>query len=444
MRARRLIVIVVILIALAAAACMGGGQLAANLVRQGQVAGPTPGATAARPRLRAQGEVVPARWAELGFASGGVLAEVPVTAGQQVRAGDVLARLSTKDLDLAVRAAGDAVTMHQATLDHLHEPPDPTTIAAARAELEAAEAALEALQAGPTAADLAAAQADVAAAEADLARLRAVPDPAAVAQAQAQLDKAAVALQQAQTAYDQIQTRPDVAMSSQSLTLQQATIDHEAARAALALAGRKATAHELQAAEAHLAAVEVRLAATREGPSAADLAAAASRVRSAESTLGQAQETTSEADLAAARASLSEAEMRLARANADLETAILRAPFAGTVMALDAAAGQMVTNSLFLTLADLDWQVETVDVDEWVATRIVPGQAVELSFPAFDGEKLAGTVQSIAVRAKRAGAGADPFYAVVVTLDREQSGQPPALVAALRWGMTVRLDFGEE
>jgi len=111
---------------------------------------------------------------------------------------------------------------------------------------------------------------------------------------------------------------------------------------------------------------------------------------------------------------------------------------------MEAAAGQLVTNSLFLTLADRDWQVESVDVDEWVATRIVPGQAVELSFPAFDGEKLAGTVQSIAVRAKRAGAGADPFYAVVVTLDREQSGQPPALVAALRWGMTVRLDFGEE
>lgn len=444
MRARRLIVIVVILIVLAAAACVGGGQLAANLVRQGQAARPTPGGTAARPRLRAQGEVVPARWAELGFVGGGVLAEVPVSAGQQVQAGDVLARLSTKDLDLAVRAAGDAVTMHQANLAHLQEPPDSVAIAAVQAELEAAKAALEALQAGPTAVDLAAAQADVAAAEADLARLRALPDPAAVAQAQAQLDKATIALQRAQAAYDQVQARPDVAMSPQSLALQEATIDHEAARAALALAEGKATAAELKAAQARVAAAEAHLAATREGPSAADRAAARSRVRNAESALAQAQETTGEADLAAARASLSEAEMQLSRANAALETAILRAPFAGTVMTLEAAAGQMVSNSLFLTLADLNWQVETVDVDEWVATRIVPGQAVELSFPAFEGEKLAGTVKSIDARAKRAGAGTDPFYTVVVTLNREQSGQPPALVAALRWGMTVRLDFGEE
>lgn len=444
MRARRLIVIVVILIALAAAVCMGGGQLAANLVRQGQAANPNPGGTVARPRLRAQGEVVPARWAELGFAGGGVLAEVPVTAGQQVQAGDVLARLSTTDLDLAVRAAGDTVTMHQANLAHLQEPPDPAAIAAARAELEAAEAALEALQAGPTAADVAPARADVADAGAELARLRDMPDPAATAQAQAQLDKAAIALQQAQAAFDQVQARPDVAMSPQSLALQQATVDHEAARAALELAGRRATAYELQAAQARLAAAEAHLAAVREGPSAADLAAARSRVRSAESALAQAQKTTGEADLAAARAGLSEAEMQLARADADLEAAILRAPFAGTVMALEAAAGQMVTNSLFLTLADLHWQVETVDVDEWVATRIVPGQAVDLSFPALDGEKLAGTVESIAVRAKRAGAGADPFYTVIVTLNEEQSGQPPALLKALRWGMTVRLDFGEE
>ena len=84
MRSRRLIVIVVILIALAAATCVGGGQLAANLVRQSQADRPTPGGAATRPRLRAQGEVVPARWAELGFVGGGVLANVPATAGQQV------------------------------------------------------------------------------------------------------------------------------------------------------------------------------------------------------------------------------------------------------------------------------------------------------------------------------------------------------------------------
>jgi multidrug resistance efflux pump len=130
----------------------------------------------------------------------------------------------------------------------------------------------------------------------------------------------------------------------------------------------------------------------------------------------------------------------LAQAQADLEAATLRAPFAGTVTAIDADAGEVVSNAPFLTLADLTtWQVETVDVDEWLVARIEPGQAVELTFPAFEGKTLSGVVVSIAPRAERQ-TGSDPFYTVIVTLD--EPGPEP--VAGLRWGMTVRLDFGEE
>jgi HlyD family secretion protein len=443
MRTRRL-VIIIILITLAAIVCVGGGQLAANLVEKSQPPPSTPEAVSAKARLRAQGEVVPGRWVELGFAGGGVLAEMPVTMGQEVKAGDVLARLDTTRLELAVRAATDAIAAQEAALARLQEAPDPTTISAAEAELEAAQAGLADLKAGPSETDVVAANAEVISAQAELARLRALPDPTSVAQAQAQLDKATVALQQAQAAYDQIKQRPEAGLSSQALALQQATIDHNLAKSAFDLAQRTATAAEMQAAQARLASAQAALARIQQGPSETDLATARSRIRSAEASLAQAQKTASEADLTAAKANLSQAQTQLAQAQVDLEAATLRAPFAGTITAISADAGEVVSNAPFITLADLtNWQVETVDVDEWVAARLEPGQAAELTFPAFEGKALAGVVVSIAPRAERAD-GSDPFYTVVVALDEPEAGQYPELVERLRWGMTVRLDFGEE
>lgn len=440
MRTRRLVIIVVILIALAAVVCVGGGQLAANLMEQAQQ---QPGATPAvvsKARLRAQGEMVPSRWVELGFTGGGVLAEMPVAVGQEVQAGATLARLDTARLELAVRSAVDTIAVQEAALAQLQEPPDPTAIAAAEAEVEAAQAALADLQRGPSEADIVAAEAEVSAARAEMTRLGALPDPTAVAQVQAQFEKASVALQQAQAAYDRIKDRPDAAMSAQALALQQATIDYNVTKAALDLARRGSTIAELQGAQARLASAQAALAHAQEGPSEAELAAARSRIRSAEASLAQAQRTASTADLAAAEAKVAQAQTQLAQTQADLEAAILRAPFSGTIIAVDAGAGEVVSNAPFIILADLTaWQVETVDVDEWLAGRIELGQAAELTFPAFDGRTLTGIVVSIAPRAE-SDSGSDPFYTVVVALDKPE----PESVRELRWGMTVRLDFGTE
>ena len=131
MQTRRLIVIIVILIALAALVCVGGGQLAANLFEGSQEPPATSEAGRGAARLRAQGRVVPAHWVELGFPGGGVLAEMPVVAGQTVEAGDVLARLDTTHLALAVRAAEDAVVAQEAAVARLQEPPDAAAVAAA-------------------------------------------------------------------------------------------------------------------------------------------------------------------------------------------------------------------------------------------------------------------------------------------------------------------------
>src|SRR5512133_793468 len=48
----------------------------------------------------AQGEVVPARSAALSLPSAGIVVSVPVTVGQQVQAGQLLAQLDTRQLEL--------------------------------------------------------------------------------------------------------------------------------------------------------------------------------------------------------------------------------------------------------------------------------------------------------------------------------------------------------
>lgn len=93
--------------------------------------------------VEVNGALEPRDRARVSFPAGARVAEVLVARGDEVRAGAVLARLETRDLELKV--------------------------AGARAELDQAQQALDKLMAGPSTADLAQAAARVARARADLA-----------------------------------------------------------------------------------------------------------------------------------------------------------------------------------------------------------------------------------------------------------------------------------
>ena len=73
--------------------------------------------------VSATGNVSPVRQATLAFETGGSIAEVLVNEGQQVEAGEVLARLDTTSLEWELVRLQAALDTAQARLEQAQEPP---------------------------------------------------------------------------------------------------------------------------------------------------------------------------------------------------------------------------------------------------------------------------------------------------------------------------------
>jgi len=325
--------------------------------------------------IQANALVAPARQVRLSFAAGGRVQEVAVSVGDEVAAGQVIARLDA--------------TGRQRQVDQ-------------------AQAALDAAKAGVTKAQAAAigATADVTATQVAYRQVRAGASPAEVASAKADLDKATVALQQAQAAYDRIKHLGDAAGRPEALHLQQATIDYQKAQALYDLTVDRPTASELQHAEAQVAQAQARL-------------------------------KMAQADVAVAQAQVRQAEVSLAQAKAALEEAVLRAPptGGGTITALETSAGEVAAAGVpVVHLADTrHWHVETNNVGQLVIGQVQVGQEAFVTVHAFPDQRLPGRVVRIAPTALVQYG--DTTYAVTIALDSDASH------VALRWGMTAKVEI---
>src|SRR6266536_3513343 len=145
----------------------------------------------------AEAKVVPSRSATLSLSSGGIVAEVLVKEGDQVTAGQVLARLDASDLQLKLEKAQVDLQQAQADQQALERGATPEEIAAAKARIAQAQGEYQRAAGSVTKADIAAARDTLAAAQARLAALQAGHTGA---------HDAELALQRAQT---QLQSRRD-------------------------------------------------------------------------------------------------------------------------------------------------------------------------------------------------------------------------------------------
>jgi HlyD family secretion protein len=150
------------------------------------------------------GSVVPVERATLSYSQPGQVVELPFSVGQTVKAGDTLARTEDRELRQRVTDAEAALLVQQAGLARVESLPRSQELAAADAQVEAAQAKLDLLLSGASEADLAeasqaldTAQAQLSSAQAALDQLLAGPTPAerqaatsAVARAQADLQAA--------------------------------------------------------------------------------------------------------------------------------------------------------------------------------------------------------------------------------------------------------------
>ena len=240
-------------------------------------------------QIIAEGQAVPVRSATLGLPSAGIVISVPVTLGAQVKAGDLLAQLDTRQLELQLAQAAANVAVAQAKLDQFNEGPSAQDVAAAQQNVASAQAAYDKVRAGPAAPDRAAAQAALTSAQKNYARVRAGPTAEQLRNLAAQRDNARAARDQAQAAYDRIKGSPDAGARPESLQLQQATNNFNAADAAYQDAQGHPTDAELAAASAQVQAAQAAL--DRLTPDAAEVQAKLAALENAKADLAKLQPT---------------------------------------------------------------------------------------------------------------------------------------------------------
>lgn len=413
---------------------------------------PTPEASPVEetePIVWASGKVLPARWATLSFNVGGRLAEMAVTEGEQVEAGQMLARLEATTLEQGVKQAEAALAVAQAQLAQVKAGARAEDITAARQAVAAAQAQLAAAEA-----QLRAAQADAQRAQAELDRALSAQAKLLAGPTQHELDLARIAVD---TAKDQLygaQSQRDsicgaVERDREPLEFGPSQADCDGAKAAVLQAEDAVRTAQVQyeqlkagptAEDKAMAAAGVSAARAAKAAADAQVVALQSQVDAAKAAVGQAEQqlraleagATAE-QIALAEAQVGQAQAALEAARAALEQVTLRAPFAGTVGSVSVRTGEVIVpGQPVITLGDLSHlRVETTDLRETDVARVKEGQMVEITFDALPDVTLPGKVACIAPMATLGQGGTN--YTVWVEFDR--------LDNRLRWGMTAYVNI---
>ncbi len=360
-------------------------------------------------------------------------------ASAQARLDQVKAGATEKDIQVAQAQLKSAQARYQQTVQTR-----PQDLASAQAQLEQAQARLDALLKGPTPEDIASGQAKVQQAQQNLERTKSSAS-SAKEQARLAMEQAADNLRDAQnkwnTAYwdyvhastyetdpvtgrsindRQIQQYKDAADAAW-LAVQQAQEALDKAKVAYQDAQNQEVA-QVQSAQAQLDDAQAQLQKLLKGPTDEDVRQAKAAVEQARANLEKLQNSTPgdlaqlEAavaqadatlkdlqagpkswDLAAAMAAVQQAQAQLDLAKLRYDQAELKAPFDGTVQAINIKVGQTVgSGTAAIELIDTSRMYVDANVSEVDVANIRPDQDVELTFDALPGRTFAGKVAFVA------------------------------------------------
>ena len=330
-----------------------------------------------------EGNLMPREAVDLSFGIGGEVVEILVEEGDQVEAGDVLARLGNREpLEAAIAGAELELYNAQQALDKLYDDLEIVRAAA----LQTVSQANQEVRDAQYQFDIYTVSSD----QRDLTPLEAV-------------EKMKAALDEARQAYE-----PYKYASSSDSTRERLLDELEEARSDYNAAIRRMEYEaELVSANARLAQAMADYEALQDGPDAELIEAAEVRIAAAE------------VSLEAAQAALDDLEVKTT--------------ISGTVVSADLIAGQQVSpGQIVLSIADFsEWYVETDDLTEIDVVSIEPGQKVTIVADALPDVQMTGTVVSISqVSEEKRG---DITYTVKILVEDAD--------ARLRWGMTLAVTF---
>lgn len=303
---------------------------------------------------------------ELSFKLPGRLEELLVDEGDAVRAGQVIARQDTEELErqrereaAAVEAAEQALEQARAAVAYQQRAVEQDT-AARRAELEAAEKRLEELRNGSRPQEVQAAQ-------------------AALREAEAAFALAERDWERAQTLY----RNEDISAAQHD----QLRTKYEAARAALQRAREQASL-------------------VREGPRREQIEQERAVVERARAALRLAEAGALELErrrkeLAMREAEVQRAHAQLAMVDVQLSERVLKSPVDGVVLSKSAERGEVLAGgAAVVTVGDMARPWLRGYIGERDLGRVKPGTAAEVTTDSYPGRKYAGRVTFISSEAE--------------------------------------------
>ncbi|MCB0028978.1 MAG: HlyD family efflux transporter periplasmic adaptor subunit, partial [Anaerolineales bacterium] len=350
------------------------------------------------------GAVVAATEINLGFRTGGVLADVSVQVGDRVLAGDVLAQLDNTDANKAIALAD--IQVAQAALQgnpaalNGYLPDQTISVSQAEINLISAQARLaELVEWQPDADAIALAEANLAAAQANY-EAAANKDAAAgnsLTSVRVTLEQAQAALADAQAAYaiafdpardwELTDTRQATALENEraaaerNLEKAEGALDISQANYNLAVANLNNDS--ATSAQAAIVNAEQALARAQTGPTDAE-------ITSAQLSVQQAQIGLAQAELA-----LIQAQINLEAAQTALVNTTLLSPIDGVVVAINAQPGESVSTAPFITIADLTQPLLEVFMDETDLDKVGLNYEVEVVFDALPDDLFIGHVVQV-------------------------------------------------
>jgi HlyD family secretion protein len=320
------------------------------------------------------------------------LVELNVTAGQEVKKGDVLARIDPSSLEQAVQQAQADLLSAEEALDKAKKPYTDLDLQKAELDVSQAEAALAEARlstVGTAVADAARtlqqAKAKLTAVQNDTAtrdqldRLRYQANVAEVEHGKLLegsittdegRDRELLAYNKMMDAKDNLETTKARA-ALDLLNAQNAVTEAEGALAkAKGGSGALQISNHVAQAEYNLAKANDSLATIQAGPGAKTVQLAQAKYDAAKATLEKAQKT--------------------------LTSATIVAPFDGTVVAVGAEVGDLVSaGTSIVTLADLSKMEVVAGVDETDISQVRVGQAAQITFDAITGKTFTGKVLEV-------------------------------------------------
>lgn len=357
------------------------------------------------------GTVIPATQIDVSFQSGGILQELLVRVGDDVQAGDVLARLD----DTAVRQAfvsaelqlAQAVMQTDGSATQAGVSYNDIATEQARLNLETAQNNHDDLLNWVADAD------DIALAESALAAAQAGYN-AALGQESAgynnvqvqaiNLEQVQRALVDAQTAYDtaydpardwelvdsRTATKFEAERDAADRNLLRAQENLEIAQANYNSSASSSNSSSSKNAQSNVLSAELALQAALDGPTDDEIAAAASTVRQAELAYQQALLNKEADDI-----NLQQAQLNLDTAQQALAQTELTAPAAGIVLSIAGDVGEVVNAGAFVTLADLNRPMVELYLDETDLDKVGLDFDVDVIFDALPDDTFAGTIVQV-------------------------------------------------